>query len=176
MFHNQEVEVWKVCASFPDYEVSSFGRVRRLTTRTCARNGKILKPFPHHRLPYLQVNLCGSSGARRVLLNRLVCETFNGPAPSNVHHAAHDDGDRRNNRASNLVWKTVSENAADRVRHGTQSRGSGVWPRVSVADIQKIRASKDTYSQLSSRFGVSSVTIGSIRNRKTWANVEDAPP
>ena len=50
------VEIWKNIEGWP-YEVSSLGRVRRTTSRTNAKAGKILKQTPG-RGGYLRVTLC----------------------------------------------------------------------------------------------------------------------
>ncbi len=41
---------------------------------------------------------------------RLVCETFNGPAPVGKPNCLHDDENSRNNEPSNLKWGTQKEN------------------------------------------------------------------
>jgi hypothetical protein len=108
----QPREQWRPTRLDPRYEVSSEGRVRR--------DGRVLKP-----------SLSDSGYARvrtpRVLLvHKAVLEAFVGPAPSRRHHAAHDDGDKSNNRLGNLAWKLKEENEADKRRHGTApSRFSG---------------------------------------------------
>ena len=72
---------------------------------------------------YLVVDLSvnGKTTTRRV--HRLVIEAFAGP-PDDGHECRHLDGDKTNNRIDNLVWGTRSENAFDRVRHGTHATGS----------------------------------------------------
>ena len=55
------------------------------------------------------------------LVHRLVCRAFHGPPPSDEHtDVRHLDGDKTNNRASNLAWGTRSENMRDAVRHRTE--------------------------------------------------------
>lgn len=43
-------------------------------------------------------------------VHRLVCEAFNGPAPSERAVVIHLDEDATNNRADNLRWGTQKEN------------------------------------------------------------------
>lgn len=52
-----------------------------------------------------------------VRLNVIVCETFHGPRPPG-QQAAHNNGDKLDNRAANLRWATPSGNALDKARHG----------------------------------------------------------
>ncbi len=61
-------------------------------------------------------------------VHNLVCEAFHGARPEAypAYHAAHDNGDPLDNRASNLSWKTPYENNwLDQVRHGTHVRRPG---------------------------------------------------
>lgn len=106
-------EEWKPVPGFPDYEVSSFGRV----LSRHGRQPRVLKPFRMGN--YLGVGLCGPGGAtRRVTLHVLVAEVFIGPRPEG-NDVRHLDGNHRNNTAENLAYGTRSENVFDRIRHGT---------------------------------------------------------
>lgn len=53
-----------------------------------------------------------------MLIHRLVCEAFHGPPPMPDSWALHWDDDPTNNRADNLRWGTLPENAKDSVRNG----------------------------------------------------------
>jgi hypothetical protein len=79
-----------------------------------------------HTMPngYLRLGLRHEDGTREnIAVHRMVCEAFHGPAPTLTHHAAHWDGNRKNNIPNNLRWATCSENHADKIRHGTTNRG-----------------------------------------------------
>lgn len=56
-----------------------------------------------------------------VRINRIICSLFHGEPPTKHHQAAHNNGIKTDNRAENLRWATVSENATDRTHHGTQN-------------------------------------------------------
>jgi hypothetical protein len=56
-------------------------------------------------------------------INRLVATVFIGPPPSRVHQSAHWDGNKINNRLSNIRWATPQENSDDKLRHGTVYQG-----------------------------------------------------
>ena len=68
-----------------------------------------LKPLTNN-CGYHQVNLYDDKGARKAkLVSRLVLETFLGKPASNMD-ASHIDGDRTNNKLSNLVFESHSAN------------------------------------------------------------------
>lgn len=57
------------------------------------------------------------------LVHRLVLLTHVGPPPTPLHEAAHNNGDRADNRLENLRWATRRENHADKQQHGTNLAG-----------------------------------------------------
>ena len=131
------IEEWAKHPDFPDYEVSSLGRVRRLTSRTRAKAGSVVVPARHYS-GYWHYTLWRGGRGRTIRVNRLVCETFQGMAPTSKHHAAHLDGNKDNNRNDNLNWKTPAENDADKDRHGT--RPSVANGRLTPESLSKMSA------------------------------------
>jgi hypothetical protein len=110
---------WKIVPSYPLYEARDDGQIRRRATgRYYHAAGKIKKQSMNSN-GYLRVTLDGD----HVLVNRMVCEAFNGPAPTDKHHAAHRDGNRANNSNDNLRWLTKKENEAEKILHGTSNAG-----------------------------------------------------
>lgn len=81
------MEVWRTIAGLGSYAVSFHGRVKRLTSATCAKAGHILKPSSRggrskarsQNERYLFVNLCRgrhrSNSAIQVLVWRRHCGT-----------------------------------------------------------------------------------------------------
>lgn len=111
------------------YEVSDDGQVRSvdriIQTRNrwgeCGRRfpSRILKPFLS-RQGYVRVALSeGAAGHTKRTVHSLVAEAFIGPRPEGLQ-VCHNDGDKSNNRPSNLRYDTGSNNVRDSVRHGTQ--------------------------------------------------------
>lgn len=108
------------------YEASDTGQIRSVVRR--APNGKangrtvperILKPEVQSRDRHLRVVLYGAHGRRRALVHRLVLEAFVGPAPADRPIGRHINGDPQDNRLANIEWSTHSQNAIDKVEHGT---------------------------------------------------------
>lgn len=72
---------------------------------------------------YPSVRLTIGGKRTRLAVHRLVAREYLPPRPSPAHEVRHLDGDRTNNRVTNLAWGTRKENAADRERHGRTYRG-----------------------------------------------------
>lgn len=105
-------EEWKMIPSFPAYEASSLGRIRR--------NGKVLRPYQGKDRGYLNQVLCVNGKTHTRGVHVLVCEAFHGKCPVNKRVTAHNDGNKSNNVPSNLRWATHKENSADMIEHGTK--------------------------------------------------------
>lgn len=91
---------WRKIEDRPNYSVSDSGEVRNDKT------GRVLK-LAQHRCGYLHVML----GRKTVPLyvHRLVATAFV-PNPDGKTQVDHINGDKRDNRASNLRWVSPSEN------------------------------------------------------------------
>lgn len=114
-------EVWKLTAVSADYEVSNFGRFRSLNrcvevmnTYSKVLKGKILKPFESRKTGYLQIKIKGKKYSAHRLVAMGFCEGFSEGLVVN-----HKNGDRKDNRASNLEWVTSSEN----IKHAYRELG-----------------------------------------------------
>lgn len=107
-------EEWRQCRRFPDYEVSSFGQVRRAVP--ASRIGHL--PNAALRLDkdgYLTASIYDANGVqRRARVHRLVAEAFHGPAPAGKPYAILRDGDPFNVAAANLFWGDAVDAAAAR--------------------------------------------------------------
>lgn len=117
------------------YEASSLGRIRIRAT------GKV-KPQWHSQRGYMRVSVRTKN--KNTDVHPMVCEAFHGLCPSPVHEAAHWDGSRDNNRESNLRWATRLENAADKTRHGSQTKGEQV--AMSKLTTQKVLEIRQKYA------------------------------
>ena len=173
--------VWRIAPSFPDYEVSECGDVRRATASRTRTVGQRLKGFIDSD-GYLRYSLKGVDGRKRpVIAHRLVAETFIGPAPTPTHEVAHSNGSRVSCYWRDLRWATRRENDADRLGHGTAPRGENNGrAKITEDDVRFIRAEyraiklsrgARSVKELEDRFGLHRGTICGIANGKHWPHV-----
>lgn len=104
-------EEWKNIKGWEGiYQISSFGRVRRLTTRGGRElpEPKILKE-KYDGNGYPQVALSNRK-CQYKHVHRLVAEMFI-PNPNNLREINHKDEDKKNNHIENLEWCTHQYNA-----------------------------------------------------------------
>jgi hypothetical protein len=153
------------------YEVSDQGRVCK------HKNGRRILLKINWSGPYGKVGLYpkGVTGLTRQV-HRLVCEAFHG-APKDFQVARHLNGDRRDNRASNLAWGSPEENCQDAVIHGThkgERNGRSKLTEDQVAAIKAILCSHPSLSRnmLAKALNVTRTTIGHIEKGRQWQHVE----
>lgn len=100
------------------YEVSDQGRVA--TTRRKGTAGGQKKPQRAKAGGYWIVSLCRDGQQQTYTIHSLVMTAFVGPRPDGME-VRHLDGDSTNSALGNLAYGAPSENALDRVRHGTHN-------------------------------------------------------
>jgi len=105
---------------------------------------------------------------------RMVCEHFNGPPPTPAHEAAHSCGNGKYGCVTpkHLRWATHIENEADKIVHGTHTRGERSWhAKLTEKDVRKIRTLKDKMFQreIAKKFGVCQQAIAQIFKGESWA-------
>ena len=117
------IEIWRPAVGFENkYEVSNFGRVRRIKNNTVS-----IIAINNNRYGYATVHLSDKK-SKRVSVHRLVAEAFV-PNPNGKPQVNHKDGNKNNNRADNLEWVTASENIKHAYSSGLKRPSSGVPPR-----------------------------------------------
>jgi len=181
-------ELWLPLLFAPNYSISNHGNVRNNKT------GRILKPGcggPNRGYLLVMLPACGRFTTFQV--HRLVCEYFQGPAPSANSVIRHLNDISFDNRAENLCWGTQSENYKDSVINGgrrpaqptfakpvnrhtpyklSQSEAVCIRQGYLALRAQRRRANKDWYEMQAEIFGVSHLTIRRIAQGVTWQNLE----
>ena len=109
-----------------------------------------------------------SQRGKRMLVHRLVLETFVGQPPSPDAQGRHLDGNPRNNAAENLSWGEQGDNWGDSKRHGTHRRYSKL-DQATVDAIRSRAAQGESGEALGREFGVSGTQVRNIVAGRQWA-------
>lgn len=175
----QEV-AYKDVPGFPHYRVGDDGSVwtrwaNSNVTPTESSEWREMARIVSKRGGYLVVNLNAAGKRTKFKIHRLVLWLFKGPCPDGME-GCHNDGDRTNNRISNLRWDTRVGNQADRTRHGSDSRGTrnglAKLNDVSALEIRKRRSNGESKASLAREYGVTEGTVYAIVIGKTWRHVD----
>lgn len=111
--------------------------------------------------------------------HRFMCELKHGPAPSDLHEAAHDCGNNGCVNPLHLNWKTPTENMLDRRVHGTHVRHrDGNMGRITpeqAAEIRSLKGLKRLW-EIAEQFGISESAVSNIWVGRTHARPPKLPP
>ena len=102
---NDDNELWRNIQDYNDYEVSSFGHIRKTNTQ------KILKPSKQNG--YYSIMLFKNGLCKKHYMHRLVCHAFH-QNPNNYSMTDHIDNNKSNNNYINLRWASSSINQRNR--------------------------------------------------------------
>ena len=108
MIFDDDKEYWKIAPGYPNYEVSTHGRVYSCLT------GKMLTGGD--RRGYVRYQLMLEKKKKYVDGHRLVALAFL-PNPDDFPQVNHKDHNRKNNNVNNLEWCTNKENQKSRSNH-----------------------------------------------------------
>lgn len=122
---DDEEEIWAPINGFPEYAVSSLGRVQHVAHREVVRKSAV----NHQGFPTLVLYKNSTRYVRQV--NKLVAEAFcENPEYSDMTAIWHIDGDFLNCKASNLMWER-----RDRVLEWNEMHRSGK-PKYNTPKVQ----------------------------------------
>lgn len=166
------IEIWKKISDYNNYDVSNMGRVRRSKCTLINKNGissnyneKILKQ--EDVKGYLRVTLSSGNVQKRIFVHRLVASHFldNEHSKPCVNHL---DGNKKNNKLSNLEWCTYSENETH--SYNTLSK-INVNRKLSVDDVKDIRDNcikKVNTDFFMNKYNVCRKTVLNVLNNKYY--------
>jgi hypothetical protein len=110
------IEIWKDIEGYEYYQVSNFGRIKRLQRYCNYRDGKLKLLKDKIKLNYkmnsgyeYSLLIDPKSKKRNISIARLVAKAFV-PNPENKPQVNHKNGIKTDNRAENIEWVTASEN------------------------------------------------------------------
>jgi hypothetical protein len=120
------MEVWKDVPEFEGiYQASDLGRVKSLSRTVAHTKGsgarqireRILHPGVNNK-GYLHVVLSKNGITKSTRVHRIIAKLFNPNIHSDILEVNHKDGDKLNNKSTNLEWVTHHKNIIHSWEHG----------------------------------------------------------
>lgn len=166
-----EQEVWAKINGFEEYEVSNMGRVRKI---------KYLKPNKSNVGKYSVMSLSKNGKSSGFLLHRLVAEAFI-PNPEKKSQVNHKNGNKDDNRASELEWMTRRENidhavsnrlhVKKRDQNGELNSANKLTEHQVMEIVLLYKTGMFTQEGLSKKYSVSVCNINKILVGEYWTHV-----
>lgn len=182
-----DVEEWKLIPNSKSYEVSNYGRVKKLKhKRWCIPNRswslypeRIKTPSNNNSKKYWRVEISYKNGFKRMeAIHRLVAYAFKlNPNVNKFNQVNHIDGDRNNNHWRNLQWCTGSMNMEHRIKQLKQKpwlKGQGChFSRLTEDQVKQIPELLKTHNkrQIAKLFNVAPSTITEITSGRSWIHL-----
>lgn len=134
------------------------------------RRGRFMQPKVS-KVGYLTVDLSRHGKTVTKTVHRLVAAAWL-PNPGNLRCVNHLNSDRTDPRVENLEWCTHAKNSAHAVANGRMRRGANHPDAILTEErVLYIRESTEHPKFLSTRFGVSEITISDVRSRRSWKHM-----
>jgi hypothetical protein len=172
-------EEWRNIPGVYGYQASSLGRIRRVVGGQGARVGRIRQPSLNH-CGYLTAAL-QKDGKRQgsPLVHCHVAAAFLGACPEG-YEVNHINGDKTDNRVSNLEYVTHQRNMdhAAEVLNINLKRARGEKAANAKLSNDKVRSIRSLYLlghtryAVAKRYGVDWTTIDSVIKGETWKHVD----
>ena len=166
-------EIWTEIKGYPEYEISSLGRVRSLR---CGKVYILKTTLQYTGYVHINIRLKGDLQPKGYRLHRLVASHFI-PNPENKKTVNHIDGNKLNNAAYNLEWATQSENNKHAFKTGLRSHKGENGPAAKLtnerADTIRLIYNSGHFKQkeLAEQFGVTQSRISEIVRNKSYATI-----
>ena len=166
-------EMWRAIPDYEGwYEVSDWGRFKRIKAYNTTFVGRILKERVGNK-GYHLVTLSKNGECRVLSAHRVVAAAFIGPCPEGIQ-VNHIDGNKMNNHIENLEYVTQSENISHAYRIGIKSQEgeNNNASKLTVDKVHKIREMlRDgcAYVSIAPLFNVSVAAFGHIARGERWA-------
>lgn len=149
-------EIWKPIEENPVYLVSNYGRVRtidhpvwcKVNNSYSIRKGRFCTPTNNNSKRYWRVGVQINNRQKHLAIHRLVAKAFI-PNPDNLPQINHIDGDKNNNKVSNLEWCNNGYNQAHAWKNGLKDvTKMSEHSSLRKLTIEQVRFIKEEYSKV----------------------------
>lgn len=149
-------EIWKPIEENPVYLVSNYGRVRtidhpvwcRVNNSYSIRKGRFCTPTNNNSKRYWRVGVQINNRQKHLAIHRLVAKAFI-PNPDNLPQINHIDGDKNNNKVSNLEWCNNGYNQAHAWKNSLKDiTKMSEHSSLRKLTVEQVRFIKEEYSKV----------------------------
>ena len=161
------MEKWIVIKDYPNYEVSSIGKIKSMNYN----KERIL--IPQDMNGYHRVGLSKEGVVTLFLIHRLVAINFINN-PNNYNFVNHKNGVKSDNRIDNLEWCTATENLNHALDNDLRVMPNGEKhhkSKLTELQVLEIRNSSLSQKALTMLYNVKQPLISAIINRKKWKHI-----
>jgi len=154
------MEEWKAISINPNYEVSTYGNIRRTSTKRCLYIEKT-------KVGYCRVRLrLGLQGMHdRFNVHRLVAEAFI-PNPNDYPCVNHIDGNKTNNHIENLEWCSYAHNNKHAYDTGLKTPYQQRIKEKDFGRIEQLKANGMSVAKIAELYGVTPSAIYQLHYRR----------
>lgn len=177
-------EIWKDIPGYEGlYKVSNLGKIKSLSRFRKGNNGarvpvkEIILKQAVNKLGYAVVSLSKNGKRPQFRVHRLVAFAFL-DNPRELPQINHIDGDKLNNKLSNLEWVTPKENTKHAKSIGARDYAFGEnshYAKLTEKDVERIlRLVADGLSiaEVAFEYNVHNSSIERIKNNRTWQHID----
>jgi hypothetical protein len=163
------IEQWIDLPNYEDhYQISNFGNFAKKT-----KTGRLLRKL-NSATHYLSVSLknIDGTGQKCIYIHTTVAKLFIGERPDGMV-IRHLDGNRYNNKVSNLQYGYPKQNYEDLIKHKTNkgsNNGRAILNENSAKAIKFLLQNNVSVKLLSNAFDVSIGTIYAIDKGRNWSD------
>lgn len=161
-------EIWVEIKNLPQYSISNIGRIKNNETDT------ILNPYTTEK-GYKRIGLSVNNKRRNFRVHRLVAEAFI-PNLLNKSQVNHKDGNKFNNRVSNLEWVSDQENhehaTVNQLKVCGENHGCSKLTNKDVLSIKKLLEEKIKNITIAQKYNVSASVISQIKCGILWKHIK----
>ena len=149
-------EIWKPIEENPVYLVSNYGRVRtidhsvwcKVNNSYSIRKGRFCTPTNNNSKRYWRVGVQINNRQKHLAIHRLVAKAFI-PNPDNLPQINHIDGDKSNNKVSNLEWCNNGYNQAHAWKNNLKDvTKMSEHSSLRKLTVEQVRFIKEEYSKV----------------------------